>query len=403
MFSEKKTFSGRALQALVITAVLAFWGALLIGSADRVAAQEPIKIGTSFPTSGPIPYCGQHAIKASKIVIDDVNARGGIAGRKVQLVSYDNECSPEKATSVAERLIHRDKVHVIRGGLCSGCSLATLPIVQREKVPLVIAGSTSMKIKEVIGIGGNEWGFRVNLDDEHRGIALTHQLIEKMGLKRFVGLFPNDDWGRAGGEVYKRWIPKRGGTLLLDEYYDPEAQDFMAYLTKYKKMNIDGLILMGTPRQGAPVIKQAHNIGLNVQIATAGGALSMKTIELAGKEACAGIVCANSWTPASPNPQNKRFIERFKQRYGEDPIPDAAKAYFGMQVTLAAIENAIKEGGELKPATLREALEVMDVDTVVGRIRLNLHHQALHDIYISQIKDGKIILLKTIPAKDLTG
>jgi len=333
------------------------------------------------------------------MIVDEVNRNGGIGGRKVELISYDNECSPEKGASTVERLISRDKVLLIRGGVCSGASLAMLPIVEREEVPMVIGSSTSMKIKEIIGIGGNEWGFRANIDDEHKAMALSYVLVKEMGLKKFVGLFPNNDWGRVGGETFKKWIPRRGGQLVLAEYYDPEAQDFMAYLTKYKRMNLDGMIIIGTPRQGAPIVRQAHSIDLNIQKAGLGGVEQSKTVELAGKEALEGLIGANGWSTAVQNPLNQQYVKRFNELYGEDPI--AGKTYFSMQIAIDAIRRAIKEVGEPTTKAIKEALETTDIETIIGRVRFNLHHQGMQDIFVTQIRDGKIKLIKTVKAKNL--
>jgi len=378
--------------------------AMTVQAGVALADQHPIKVGLSNPLSGPIPYIGEFTQKAAEMTVDETNKQGGIAGREVALVSYDNECSPEKATSVAERLIFQDEVDVIRGAICSGASLATLPIIAREQVPMVIAESASLKIKEQIGIGGNEWGFRFNIDDEHRAIGNAYQLIELLELKRFVYLGPNNDWGRAGGIAYKKWIPRMGGELVQDEYFDPEAEDFMGYLTKYKRMDIDGLIVLGTPRQTAPLFRQAHGIGLKdkIRIAATGGALAPKTIELAGKAATAGLVAATSWTPDATNPLNKEFVKRFEERYGETPIMEAAQTYVANHLTFEAMRRAIAENGELTPQALREALELTDMETAFGRIRFDLHHQGFQDLYVTEATDtGEIIIVDTVPAQTL--
>ena len=391
----KKTF----LMLFIIGLILA-----LINIGFVQAEEKTIKIGLSLPITGPIPYIGEFALKASKMAIDEVNNEGGIAGRKVKLIIYDNECSPEKATSIAERLIFRDKVDVIRGAVCSGASLATLVVIEREKIPFTIAISSSMKIKEVIGVGGNEWGFRFNIDDEHRAIGNAYQLIKLLNAKKLVFFGLNDDCGRAGGMAYKKWVPRIGGKLVLDEYFDPEAEDFMGFLTKYKRMDIDGLIILGAIRQTAPILRQAHSIGLDdkIRIAATAGGLCPKTIELVGKEVCAGKVAAISWTPEIPNPLNKVFVQKFKKRYGETPIMDAAQTYVTTKLTIEAIRRAIKETGELTPTSLREALELTDMETAFGRIRFNLHHQAFQDLYVTEVnKEGQIEIIETIPAQTL--
>src|SRR5437870_13527392 len=227
---------------------------LVVGAAwTGVFAQgDPIKIGVIQPLSGPVAASGNYIRMGAEIGRDWVNARGGVLGRKIELLIEDNKSDPKEAATAAEKLIVRDKVPAIMGAWGSSMTLAAMPKLEEYGVPMVVETSSAASVTK----RGNPWVFRISPPSEMEALGLE-QYVDKLGVKKVDFLAVNTDWGRGAVSAFGDILKKRGESVGVVEYMDQTATDMNAQLTKIKGTGGDTLFLTTAVEQITLVMKQA--------------------------------------------------------------------------------------------------------------------------------------------------
>src|ERR671934_397327 len=192
-------------------------------------AQAPIKIGVIEPLSGPVAASGNYIRMGAEIARDWINAKGGVGGRKLELIIEDNKSDPKEAASAAEKLIVRDKVPAIMGAWGSSMTLAAMPKLEEYGVPMVVETSSAASITK----RGNPWVFRISPPSEMEALGLE-QYIDKLGVKRADFLAVNTDWGRGAVTAFGDMLKKKGATVGAAEFMDQKDNDMNAQITKIK-------------------------------------------------------------------------------------------------------------------------------------------------------------------------
>ena len=177
--------------------LLGIVSALALASGSAVA--QDIKIGVIKPQTGPLAFDGTTDIKGAQLAAKEINAKGGVLGKKLELVIEDGQCKPAESVGAAEKLIFRDKVSALMGAFCSGATLAVMPVAQKNKIPLVTGVSSNPKLTEL----GNEWFFRNAETEALTAQAFARVLAKDMKLNNAFFLAVNDDWGRGTVEAFK--------------------------------------------------------------------------------------------------------------------------------------------------------------------------------------------------------
>jgi branched-chain amino acid transport system substrate-binding protein len=363
--------------------------------APAASEQKPIKIGLSTPLTGPSSSVGEGFDMGVTLAIEDLG--GQIAGRKIELYKADNKCAPADAVTAVRRLIDEDQVDAIIGSSCSGATLAALPIIQEGQIVQLSVTSSNPTIYDQLGVGGNEWGFRLNLDDLIIAKTLAAYIAEEQTKSIFL-IGQNNDFGRGGVQAYEAELPKVGVTVAGSEFYDDGTSDFRPILTKIKQSGAEGIMTFMVEHDSAPFFRQMKEMGLQVKVYTRGGVTSPLFLEMTKDDPtlAEGAIGASYWT-SGMDPETEK---RFQERWSSPPTVHRMMAYYGMKLVLAdAIERAIAANGELTREGIREALTTTDLKgTPIGDISFNDHHQAYPFLTLDTIKDGKITLLKTLPA-----
>jgi len=205
-----------ALVTLVLAALSA--GALSVG-----AQAPPIRIGFASAMSGPAAITGEGVRWGATLAVEEINAKGGIMGRKVEASFADNKATPGEAVSAVRKLADVDQVDVIIGQTHSGACLGAMPVVKELGVPMVIEACSHPKIRELSGKGGNEWTFRVALDDEIMAYTFARYMA-RQGVKSSSVLAMNNDFGRGAAGAYEAAFKKAGVTLVSTEFFDPGSR-----------------------------------------------------------------------------------------------------------------------------------------------------------------------------------
>jgi len=359
-------------------------------------AADTIKIGVSQPLTGAVAASGNYVVQGARIAEAELNAKGGILGKKVELIVEDNKSNPKEAVATAEKLIGRDKVPVMMGAWSSTYTLAVMPKLMEYGVPMVVETSSSGKITT----SGNPWIFRISPTSAMEAEA-TAKHIAKFNIKKADFLVVNNDWGRGAAEQFSKMLKGQGIEVGVIETMDAKSQDLSAQLAKIKASGGDTLFLTTGVEQITLVLKQAKEQRVGHKIITTGGSSSPdQLIEQAGKaaEGSYHLLFFAPWFPESaPNPTvATRFVEEWKNKgYNFAGLTEGFRGYDGIMTIAAGIEKA----GKAEPEAIRKALWGVEVAGVNGPIRFfkqgpkgRESAQNQPNVYVVQIKDGNVTL-----------
>src|SRR5436309_5457779 len=384
------------LKRLVSTALVALVVLALLPAGGDAQAPGPIKIGVIQPLSGPVAASGNYVRMGAEIARDWINARGGVNGRRVELVIEDNKSDPKEAASAAEKLIVRDKVPAIMGAWGSSMTLAAMPKLEEYGVPMVVETSSAASITK----RGNPWIFRISPPSEMEALGLE-QYVDRLGVRRADFLAVNTDWGRGAISAFGDMLKKKGVAVGAAEYMEQSATDMNAQLTKIKGTGGDTLFLTTAVEQITLVMKQAQEQRLERRIVTTGGSSSpTQLIKQAGvaAEGSYHIVFFMPWFPeAMPDGKVARaFVDEWSKR--GHPF-DGLTEGFRRPVVIARIAEAVKVAGKDDPKAVRDALWRVNLTGVNGPIHFEKDGpagkesgQSKPSIFIVQIRDGKVAL-----------
>jgi branched-chain amino acid transport system substrate-binding protein len=374
------------------TAVLA--AAFALGLAASAEAQT--KIGVIEPLTGAAAASGNYVTNGAKIAADEINAKGGVLGQKIELVIEDNKSNPTEAAAVAEKLIVRDKVPVLMGAWGSSFTLAVMPKLMEYKVPMLVETSSSGKITT----SGNPYIFRISPPSAVEAEAFAPK-VKGIGIKKVDFLVVNNDWGRGAADDFGKMYKSKGVQVGLVETMDQAAQDMSAQLNKIKNSDADTLMITTAVEQLTLIFKQAAALGLKKRIITTGGSQNPdQLIEQAGAAANGTMHLATfaPWAPEStPNPDmTRKFIEEWKKRgFQFAGVTESYRGYDGIRTIAAAIEKA----GKAEPEAIRAAFWQVELPGMNGKIKFNKagpegkeSGQSIPNVYLIRIEDGKVVV-----------
>ncbi len=347
-------------------------------ASSGVCAQD-IKIGVIQPLTGPLAFDGNADVKGAQLAAKEINARGGVLGRKVELVVEDGQCKPAESVGAAEKLIFRDKVPVIMGAFCSGATLAVMPIAEKNKIPLVTGVSSNPKLTEL----GNDWFFRNAETEALTAQAFSRVLFKDMNLKKAYFLAVNDDWGRGTVTSFQGNWEKAGGKIAGIEYVDRAANDFYTPLTKIRATRPDIIIVAAESQAGSIIARQAKELGIKSRIFGVGAWATPTFMELAG-DAANGLLAGVVYAPTHPGERNKAFVAAHKAAYQEAPGKYSAAGYN----TIHIIAQAIQRAGAPDPQKIRDALKKTNYSGPNGQVRFDDKHQAYgHELVLVELRN----------------
>jgi branched-chain amino acid transport system substrate-binding protein len=372
-------------------------GAGLVGAAllaGPSAAQDAIRIGVTQPLTGAFAASGNYVMQGAKIAEEEINAAGGVLGRKIQLVIEDNKSNPTEAVGTVEKLIGKDKVPVLMGAWSSTLTLAVMPKLMEYGVPMVVETSSSGKITT----SGNPWIFRISPTSAMEAKAFQ-PLVAKMGIKKASFLYTNNDFGIGSGAEYAGMLKANGVTIGVMETMDPNATDFSAQLAKIKAEGGDTLFVTTAVEQLTLILKQAKEQQLKVRIVSCGGSNSPDQLIAQAGDAANGSFHTTFFPPWFPevttNPAaSKRYMDEWKKRgHNVGGLTEGYRGYDGIYVAVAGIKAA----GKAEPEAIRAALWGVTVKGVYGNIHFTKQGPAgkesgqnVPTVYLVTIANGKV-------------
>jgi branched-chain amino acid transport system substrate-binding protein len=316
--------------------------AAAIAAGHARAEDKVIKIGGLLPMSGPGSYFGAQDKQGIELALDEIN-RVGVAGYKFEVKYEDSGCSPLPATQAAKRLLEQYKPDVVIGEECSDATLAIMPLMEQAKVPLLNAGSSSIRITEP----GNPWTFRIMPNEVMQGVDIATHAYKRLSARTAVLLYENTNAGIGNAKVFNETFTKLGGKILADIGFGRDINDFTSIATRIAGVGkIDVVPTYTLEGQGLKITQALAQAG--VTKGGGGQAIQLGTIWLpfgfeqkAGKAAVSYIRIVQ-FDPTDQRPLVRNFIQAFKAKYNQEPTHLHAHAYD----QIALIADTVKRGAK---------------------------------------------------------
>jgi len=365
-------------------------------SAGAGAQAPPIRVGFASAMSGPAAITGEGVRWAAALAVEEINARGGVMGRKLEAYFADNKAQPGEAVSAVRKLADVDQVDVIIGQTHSGACLGAMPVVKEIGVPMVVESCSHPKIRELSGKGGNEWTFRVALDDEIMAYTFARYMA-RQGVKSSSVLAMNNDFGRGAAAAYDAAFKKAGITLVSTEFFDPGQPDYRPVLTRLKRANAESILGIILASDGAPFMRQFRELGLTQKVYSRGSLASAEFLHQVRDKPKVGdgVIEASYWVTGLDPEWDRKWTERYKV---PPRIHGSLAAITLKWAVVPAVEIALKKHGKADRASIRAALKEVDVkDSPVGPIRFDDNHQAWINMVLLEMRDGQLRIIEKLP------
>lgn len=318
-------------------------------------AQAPIKIGAVLSISGPGALLGDPEAKTLQLYIEKINAEGGVLGRKLQLITYDDGTDADKANAFAKRLIEEDKVDFIVGCTTTGSTMAMVPVVEKAGVPFISFAGAVVVVEPV-----KKWVFKT-FPIDRMVVEKNYQDMKKRGISKIGLLAENSGSGQSGKKEAHGMAGKYGIQIIAEEIYGPKDPDMTPQLTKMRNTpGVQAIFVWGFGQGPSIATKNYAQLGIKVPLYHANGVASDEFIKLAGKAAEGARLPAGPMLVVNELPNNDpqkpvllSYLKTYRDRYKSDPSAFGGSAYDGLMIVV----NAIKRAGSTDKAKVRDAIE----------------------------------------------
>ncbi|HYH22904.1 MAG TPA: ABC transporter substrate-binding protein [Azospirillum sp.] len=378
------------------TAILAT--ALLLGTSAAAPAAEPIRIGVVTPLSGTYAPIGQQIRWGLELATKEVNDKGGILGRPVELLFEDEEANPSVAVQKAEKLFQVAQVDFLTGTVNSGSTLAVGQVAERNDR---LIATTVSYADSITGDKCSPNVFRVNARAGQQSAALAEWLSKEKPKSKVFFLGPDYEMGRSTVASFKEAATAKGATDAGEVFAPLGNKDYSQYFGQLRASRPGVLYTSMAGNDTVRLLSQLDEYGLlrNVTVVGASGAVTSQNLDAIGK-AAEGFVTGVGYSPEIDTPENKAFLDAFRTAYKTDPDLFAADSYGLIHFYKAAAEKA----GGTETAKVREAMRGIRWQTPQGIKTMRAgDHQAIQDMYVVQVRGGKFQIVGTVPGDAAIG
>jgi branched-chain amino acid transport system substrate-binding protein len=368
-----------------LKAAVAF-GALMLASGGVSAQQPTLKFGLAMPLTGGQALYGNDQVKAAQWAVDEINKKGGINGKKLEMVLLDTQADPQVGIQAVNRLVSVEKVPVFVTAW-SGVVKAVAPIANDNKVVELSVGAASPDIAK---LGDYVYTTFPLADVDIKAVA--NYSVKDMGKKRAAVLFINNETGIPAAAVYRDTVAKAGGQIVASESYDQKATDFTGPLLKIRAANPEIVHLQGLVSESPQVIAQARQLGINVPITSYSGIYNPKLIEQLGA-AAEGVIATSLAPGVGDLPAVKEYVDRWQKEVGRAPngLPYTQYLYDAPVMIAAVFSSMDKKGLPMTGENFRKemlALKTFDLP-LTGKLQMSEDHTVNKPVYLVEVKNGK--------------
>ena len=349
-------------------------------------AQEVLKLGIPLPLTGTNAKFGEIEKKSYEIAKEEINAKGGIKGKKIVLEFEDSQGKPEVARSIVERLVDVKKQPVVFGEYSSSCSKAIAAVAEERKVPyLVVTGATDDITQQRY-----KYVFRLNPTNAYYATGLMSFLNTVVKPKTIAILYESSDFGTSGAEDMVHQAKKAGMQVLVKEQYEKGAVDFRPILSKVKAAKPDVIYMVSYVMDAALLMRQIKELRIDAKL-YAGGAAGFAIPEFIqnAKEASELVMTATLWSPQIAYPGARDFAEKYKKLYKDYPSYHGAEAYSALYV----IKDVLTRAKSWKSEDIRAAFKSTKMMTAFGPVKFEdkegYTNQNFMETLVMQVIKGK--------------
>ena len=372
----------------LLLAVLMALTPVLAGCGNGGGSSNEIKIGVNYELTGDVATYGTDSVKGIEMAINEINDAGGVIGKKIRLVTFDDKSTVEEAASVAARLMEQERVIACLGPATSGNFKATIPGAQANKVPIISASATANDV--TLDTNGNvfDYVFRICFTDSFQGVTMANFAANKLGAHRAaIYKDTSSDYAMGLAESFSQTFEMLGGTITAEVGYVAKDTDFRAVLTGLKSTDFDVLFVPGYYQEAGLIINQAREMGIRVPILGADGFDSPILQELAGDNALSDVFFSNHYSSLDEDPMVTDFIERFAAaNNGESPSAFHALGYDLGRFIVDAIQRADSDNQE----AVRNALaSTQNFVGVTGSFSVGPDHNPIKSVVVIEMQNGQ--------------
>ncbi|NLM46325.1 MAG: ABC transporter substrate-binding protein [Firmicutes bacterium] len=383
---------------LVVSLIMMLAVSLAATGCGKKETSDTIKVGVNYELSGEVAAYGTTAKDAILLAFDEINAAGGVLGKKIEAVVLDNKSDAAEALNVATKLITQEKVVAHLGPATTGATLNVVPVCTEYKVPLITNSATNPDVtvdpqtKET-----REYVFRTCFIDPPQAVVAAEFAVNQLGKKKMAVYYDNtNDYSKGLYQVFKEQVIALGGEIVAEEGYVKEDQEFRPTLTKFKQSGAELIYIPGYYEKVAKIISQARELGIDVPFLGADGWDSPDLVEVAGPEALNNTFFTNHYSPQDPSEKVQNFVKAYKERYGSIPASFSATAYDAAYL----LADAIKRAGSTDTVAITKALaETKDFDGITGKFSFDEQHNPVKEVSIIEMVNGEQTLKTKITPK----
>ena len=368
-------------------------GALLVscgcsqesGNGGGSGTAGSIKVGEYASLTGKEAAFGQSSHKGTALAIDQINAAGGVLGKKIELITEDNQTKAGESSTIVRKLISRDNVVAVLGEVATGRSLEAAPICQANKIPMISPSSTNPKVTEQ-----GDYIFRVCFTDPFQGKLLSDFARQTLKLQKVAIISDVASPYSVGlAQYFKEPFVATGGVIVAEQKFSSGDKDFKAQLTAIKATNPEGIFVPCYYTEAGLIALQARQLGIEVPMFGGDGWEAPELIQIGG-QALKNTYYSTHFSSVKETPEGQKFVKAYRAKYnGETPDSMAALGYDSALV----LADAIKRAGTTEEPKLRDAIAQADFVGATGRTKLNAQRDAPKAAVIITVEDGQFKFL----------
>src|SRR5262245_17581403 len=356
---------------------------------EKTPEAQRIQIGFFGALTGPQATFAQSGRNGAQLAIDQLNAAGGVLGKKLELLVEDDHNEPSEAASAVSKLITRDHVVALIGENASSRSLAAAPIAQNYQVPMVSPSSTNVEVTKK-----GDYIFRVCFIDSYQGRALATFARETLHARTAALLVDaKSDYSVGLAESFRKAFTAAGGEIVQELKYSEGDSDFSAQLTVLRNSGPDALMIPGYYTDAGLIARQARSLGIQSVLLGADGWDSPKLAEIGGA-AVEGAYFSNHYSVDDPSPAVRTFVDDYRKVYRAAPDSIAALSYDAARL----IADAMRRAGSTEGKRVRDSLaSTTDFPGVTGTITMDPDRNPVKPAVILKVEGGKFRYAATVP------
>lgn len=354
---------------------------LALGLLTGMAWADNIKIPVASPFTGQLASFGEGVKNGALLKAEELNAAGGINGKKVEISLEDELCDPKEAATVATKVANDPGVAIVVGHLCSSATLAALPVYREAKLPAISPSSTNVSIGKM-----SPYYFRNVYKDDFQGLFLARYVSQVREFKKIVIFYEVNDYSMGLMLAFMKEAQKLGVKILGTEAYTSDATDFKPQLTKFKMMKPDAIFIPGYAPQGTLIVSQAVGLGMKTSFFGADGLDD----ELMAKNPDAeGLFVTTPFLPDKAGKKAAAFIAAYKKKFKIDPNWFAANTYDAVGMAAEAIKAVGMDRQKIRDWLAAKNTKETGYEGVTGLTYFDENGDCLKDAFIKEIKGGK--------------